>query len=149
MRILIFLMGLLILAPAAGHAEETTGVTAARAYAYATAPNIKNGAVFVTLINETDQERALSSVKGDVAERIELHDMGMHDGVMQMRKMDAIAIPANSSISLEPTGYHVMLMGLSEPLKVDEHFSLTFTFDDGHEAVVDVVVTKPGQQPNG
>jgi hypothetical protein len=41
--------------------------------------------------------------------RVELHEMDMADGVMRMRKLDAIEVPASGSFALEPGAIHLML----------------------------------------
>ncbi|WP_163837265.1 copper chaperone PCu(A)C, partial [Providencia stuartii] len=50
-----------------------------------------------------------------VAAMVEIHEMKMEDGVMKMRAVDALALPAGQPVALKPGSYHVMLMGLQRP----------------------------------
>ena len=61
---------------------------------------------------------------------VELHTSSMEGGVMQMRAVDAIALPAGKAVGLKPGATHVMLMGLSKPAKAGEAFPLVFTIED-------------------
>jgi copper(I)-binding protein len=51
-----------------------------------------------------------------VAEMVEIHEMKMEDGVMKMRAVDALPLPAGQAVALKPGSYHVMLMGLKQPI---------------------------------
>lgn len=128
-------------------AESTASVSIGDSYAYATAAVVKNGAVFTNMTASNDD--TLISVSGDIAEKIEIHDMGMEDGMMRMRKLDALPLPAGETVALDPTGKHIMLIGLKEQLKEGEDFSLTLHFENAGEKAITVSIVAPGQQPQG
>src|SRR6476619_7309099 len=70
----------------------------------------------------------LVSVTAEIAGRTGIHQMGMSDGMMQMREVtEGLPIPANGSVALEPGSYHLMFMDLKRPLKEGETFSGTLT----------------------
>lgn len=54
------------------------------------------------------------------AQSVEVHEMSMQDGVMRMRAVPALDLPAGQVVSLKPGGLHLMLLGLKQPLKVGE-----------------------------
>lgn len=62
-------------------------------------------------------------------------DMGDDDspggGMMTMQEVDSIAIPAGGTIALEPGGYHIMLLGLTEDLVVGDTIEVTLNFESG------------------
>lgn len=60
-----------------------------------------------------------------VAEMVEIHEMKMDAGVMKMRAVDALTLPAGQAVALKPGSYHVMLMGLKSPIKAGETVPLT------------------------
>jgi len=60
---------------------------------------------------------------------VEMHRSQEIDGVMRMRRVDAITVPAGGTVRLEPGGYHLMLYGLSEPLEPGEELSLVLEFE--------------------
>ncbi len=65
------------------------------------------------------------------------HDMG---GAMTMHPVDAVHVPAGGTVSFQPGGYHVMLMGLVSPLQMSETFELTLVFEHAGAVVVTVEV---------
>jgi periplasmic copper chaperone A len=63
--------------------------------------------------------------------------MSMNNGVMKMRPLaDGLTLPPGKSITLAPGGYHIMLMGLTAPLKSGEKVPVTLTFEKAGEAKV-------------
>jgi periplasmic copper chaperone A len=75
-----------------------------------------------------------------VAGVVEIHEMKMDDGVMKMRAVDALPLPAGQVVALKPGSYHVMLMGLKAPIKAGETVPLTLTVEgeDGKRTAVEV-----------
>ncbi len=65
-------------------------------------------------------------LKAAIAEVTELH-AHVHEGdVMRMVKVDSIEIPAHSDLTLEPGGYHIMLIDLHKPLSCRPDFASNF-----------------------
>lgn len=89
-----------------------------------------NGAVYFIVSNATDTDERLLSVSTDVASAAEVH-MSMMDsnGVMSMQMQEAVPIPAQQEIIFKPGGLHVMLIGLSQDLKIGDTISLTLNFE--------------------
>jgi copper(I)-binding protein len=96
----------------------------------------KSGAAYLTVRNDGDQYDRLIGVSADVAEMAQIHESTMQDGVMKMRPVEAIEVPAHGEAVLEPGGFHIMLMGLKAPLKEGESFSLTLAFEKAGEIEV-------------
>ncbi len=91
--------------------------------------NISAG--YMTLDNAAEQEQVLVAVHSPDAERVEIHSHTHVDGMMRMRKEEQVAIPAGSSLSLEPGGLHLMLFELREGLKAGDEMALELEFADG------------------
>lgn len=85
------------------------------------------GAFMKITAAQTTQLVAVSSPAAGVAE---IHEMKMDNGVMKMRAMPALDLPANQAVELKPGGYHLMLMDLKTPLTKDSSVALTLTFKD-------------------
>jgi copper(I)-binding protein len=66
----------------------------------------------------------------------------MEEGMMRMRKVDKIELPAGEVISLKPGGLHVMLIGLKQKLVPGGTIGITLNFDDGSELKLDAPVRK-------
>lgn len=87
-----------------------------------------NGAAYVTIANGGGEADQLVAVGGDVAGAIEIHDMTMQGEVMQMRKLDALDVPAGGTAELSPGGAHIMLIGLKGPLRDGQSVTLSLSF---------------------
>jgi copper(I)-binding protein len=57
-------------------------------------------------------------------------------GMMTMQPVDRIEVPAGETVSLEPGGYHIMLLALADPLEVGATVELTLTFEVAGAQVV-------------
>ena len=72
-------------------------------------------------------------------------DMDMGDGemAMTMQEMaDGLPLPAGETVSLEPGGYHIMLLDLVEPLEIDQEFELTLDFENADDMTITVTVAE-------
>jgi periplasmic copper chaperone A len=108
-------------------------------WARASAGPARNGAAFFAVENSGRADR-LVAASGDVAQRVELHVHRMEGNVMQMRQVEAVEVPAGGTAILQPGGFHVMLIGLEQPLKEGDRFPLTLTFEQAGEITVEVKV---------
>lgn len=77
---------------------------------------------------------ALVGVASPVAAKAELHTMTMDGGVMKMRPLDKLDLPAGKTVNLKPGGHHVMLVDIRRELKAGERVPLTLTVQDAHGA---------------
>lgn len=64
-----------------------------------------------------------------VAGLTEIHEMRMEGGVMKMRAVTRLELPAGQTVKLAPGGYHVMLMDLKQALKPGEFVPLSLTVE--------------------
>jgi len=103
-------------------------------------PGQANGAGFGTIYNHGETDMLLLGGSVAVADDIEVHRHVHSDGQMRMERMEALVIPAGKSVTLQPGGYHLMLMNLSRPLTTDEEHEVTLYFSDGTSEVVTVKV---------
>jgi periplasmic copper chaperone A len=96
----------------------------------------RTGAAYLTVRNDGDQDDRLIGVASEVTDKAELHSSVMQDGVMRMRAVEAVEVPAHGEAVLAPGGLHVMLVGLKAPLEEGGSFALTLTFEDAGEVEV-------------
>jgi copper(I)-binding protein len=111
-------------------------------YARAVPPGQPNSAAFMVLENASDTAHAIVSASSPVAEVVELHTHVEVDGMMQMRPIEKIEIPADSKVELKPGGLHVMLIGLKQDLKVDDNITVTLNFADESSTELTLPVRK-------
>jgi copper(I)-binding protein len=99
----------------------------------------RTGAAYLTVRNGGDQDDRLIGVSSEVADKALLHSSAMQDGVMKMRPVEVLEVPAHGEAVLEPGGLHIMLIGLKAPLEEGKSFALTLEFENAGE--VEVVTT--------
>ncbi len=131
------LLGLLLALLAA---PATAQVTITDAWVRGTVPGQKATGAFMNLTSATDV--TLVSASSPAAKVVEIHEMTMDGGVMKMRAVDRLALPAGKPVGLRPGGYHVMLMDITGQLKDGEmvDVSLTFADKDGKKSTQQVKV---------
>lgn len=112
------------------------------AYARAVPPGQTNSASFMMLKNSEAKDLALVSAQSPVAKAVELHNHISEDGVMKMRQVQQISVPASGSVTLQPGGYHIMLIGLNQDLNEGQEIDLTLEFSDGSNQTLTLPVKK-------
>ena len=129
-------------------APATTGaVKITNAWARATPGGAQTGAAYLTI--ETAAADRLTGVDTPIAAKAELHQMILEDGVMKMRPLAAIDLPAGKPVILKPGALHVMLSGLKAPLLPGQSFPLTLHFASAGAREVTVAVAKAGAMGPG
>jgi periplasmic copper chaperone A len=116
------------------------------AWARATPPGAENGAVYLKIVNHGAADR-LVGARTSAARATELHTSATRDGVVEMRRIDALPIDAGATVELAPGGTHVMLVGLASRLEAGAHVGLTLLFANAGEFVVDVAVVDARASP--
>lgn len=111
------------------------------AFARASAtPVAKSGAAYVSIMNHGSAADRLVAISTPAAMSADVHKTETVDGVMKMEATGPLDIPAGGMVEMAPGGYHIMLMGLSAPLKQGETLDLTFTFEKAGDVKVNVPV---------
>lgn len=143
-------LALAMIAPATAMATEykAGGITIVDPWARATAGLARNGGAFMT-IKSGGGEDELLKIETEAAKRAELHTHKHENGVMKMRKVDGIKVPAGGMVQMRPGGLHVMLMKLSQPLKTGERFPMTLHFAKAGKVTVQVDVMGMGSMGAG
>jgi len=118
------------------------------------------GAAYMDITSSEGDQLVGVSVPASIAARAEIHEMvpadvpmddsmdesmddgemDMDMGAMVMQQIMALDLPAGKTVSLEPGGYHVMLIDLAEPLAEGDTFNVTLDFAEADDLTVEVVV---------
>jgi hypothetical protein len=99
------------------------------------------GAAYLRIENTGAAMDRLVSAASAVAETVEIHEMRQQGDVMMMAPLaNGIEIAAGETVTLEPGGYHIMLIGLTRDLKAGEDFELTLTFEHAGEITLTVPI---------
>lgn len=110
-----------------------------------TPPGRTVAAGYMNLRNEGGQARALLTAQSPAASRVEIHTMEQTDGMMRMRRIERLELPAGETVSLEPGGMHLMLFDI-ESAAVGNHVPVTLTFEDGWQIETSFPVRRPDMQ---
>lgn len=113
-------------APALAKVEAVDG------YVRLLPPGSPNTAAFMVLKNDADQPVKLVAAASAAAGRAELHTHLHENGVMKMRQVENIEIPAKGEAVLKPGSLHIMLFEVGT-LSEQTPFPLTLTMDDGQK----------------
>jgi len=113
-------------------------VSAEGAWSRATAPGQDSAMVDMSITSK--QDAVLVGVSSSVCKAAELHSMTHEGGVMQMREVKEIALPAGKRVNLGESGYHLMLVGLKASLKEGDAVPLTLKVRLGNKRVVKVEI---------
>ena len=87
------------------------------------------GAVYATLVNAGKDRDALVAATSDAAEAVEIHESYQESGMMKMRPVTKIDVPAGKTVEMKPGGYHIMLLNLTRDLKAGQVMELTLVFE--------------------
>lgn len=109
------------------------------AWIRATPPGAISAAAYVTIRNTGEDDHMLG-VTYDGAQVSEIHATIERDGLLQMGRVEAIALPANQRLDLAPGAYHIMLMDLTRGFTPGDIESITLIFEKAGSRDVEFVV---------
>jgi copper(I)-binding protein len=133
-------------------AEDVTigGLKISAPWARATPKGASVGGGYMKITNTGTAPDRLVGGSTDICRRFEVHEMKMEGGVMKMRPLaDGIEIKPGQTVTLDPSGYHVMLVGLNKQLMQGDHFKATLEFARAGKVDVDFTVEGIGAQTGG
>ncbi|HKJ85138.1 MAG TPA: copper chaperone PCu(A)C [Spirochaetia bacterium] len=111
------------------------------AWIRASVPGDRNAAGYMVIRNRNAEPKRLIRVESDgLAGRIELHGHTMVDGLMRMEQMPHIEVPPRGEIILEPGGYHLMFIGITDGFREGDIHRLRLFFDTIDPVEVDFIV---------
>ncbi|WP_309629644.1 copper chaperone PCu(A)C [Brevundimonas sp.] len=86
----------------------------------------------------------LVSISSPASALAQIHEMRMESNMMMMRELEAgLPLPAGQAVALAPGGNHIMLMGVTEPLKTGDTVPLTLTFATAAPVEITATVGQP------
>jgi periplasmic copper chaperone A len=136
--------------PALAQGTGSATITVEQPWARATPAGARTGAVYMTLENKSGTADRLTGASSSVADKLQIHEMKVENGVMQMNELaGGLPIPAGGSVVLKPGSYHVMMIGLKKPLKAGATFPLTLTFENAGNISLTVPIQAVGAMQGG
>src|SRR5215831_9141194 len=139
------MLGCLAAAPARGDDVKAGDLVISQAWTRATPGGAKTGGGFLTIENKGTASDKLIGASADVAGKVEVHEMTTNDGVMKMRPVEGgLTIDPGKTVKLAPGGYHLMMMGLKNPLKQGDKLPVTLQFEKAGKVAVTLDVQGVG-----
>ena len=143
----IVLVLAVVVAACGSTTTSTSGITVSEAWVRNPPIADQPGAAYLVIQNGGSADKLLS-VTSDVAQMIELHQSMESGGMMQMSPVSNIEVPANGKVELKPGGFHMMLMGLTRPLKLGDKVQFTLNFEKAGKIPVTAEVKDQGLLPD-
>jgi len=109
------------------------------AWSRATVAGQSTAAVYLTIANKGGGDDKLLNASTPIGQAT-LHSSTMDGGVMRMRPLEALDIPAQSTFQLKPGGTHIMVAGVKQPLIAGSSFPLALHFDRSGDRRINVDV---------
>nr|CAA6830628.1 MAG: Copper metallochaperone, bacterial analog of Cox17 protein [uncultured Thiotrichaceae bacterium] len=110
-------------------------------YTRTTPPGAPVAGGFMKITNNGKESDTIIGGSVDFSEAVEIHEMPMIDGVMQMRQLeDGLEIPPGETVELKPGGFHVMFIKLKKQMIEGEKHKATLTFEKAGDVEVEFVV---------
>ncbi|MDO8958651.1 MAG: copper chaperone PCu(A)C [Rhodocyclaceae bacterium] len=106
-------------------------------------PGARATGAFMTLRNTGDKAIPVVSAAATAARITELHNHINDGGVMRMRQVKEIVVPAKGEVLLKPGSYHVMLIDMKVSLREGDQVAITLGFADGSSKTIEAPVKKP------
>jgi copper(I)-binding protein len=108
---------------------------------------LDRGGVYMIIENNGDEDDALISARAEIALETELHQTITEGAEVRMEPVEAIDVPAGEMTELKPSGFHVMLMDLDQPIEPGDEVALTLTFENAGEMQVMATGREYGDMP--
>ena len=143
----VVLFAALVAAPARAEEVKAGDLVITQAWSRATPGGAKVGGGYLTIENKGSASDRLIGGSADVADKIQVHEMAMNNGVMTMRPLDkGLVIEPGKTVKLAPGGYHLMLFDLKSPLKQGDKLPVTLEFEKAGKVSLSLDVLSIGAQ---
>ena len=126
------------LALAAFSVTAFADVTVKDSWVRGTTPAQKATGAFMQITSS--DAATLLSASSPAAGVVEIHTMKMEDGVMKMRALPKLDLPAGKAVQLQPGGNHVMLMDLKQQMKPGDVVPITLKIEGKDKKVQTVEI---------
>ena len=123
-----------------GDAPSGEAVAIMNAWVREAHPEAEVNAGYMTLVNVGPEDLTLVKIESPAFDKVEIHEMAIVEGLMKMRELTEVVVPAGGQAGFEPGGRHLMLKGGQRHLTDGQTVELTLSFGSGKEQRVSVAV---------
>ncbi|WP_027579187.1 copper chaperone PCu(A)C [Bradyrhizobium sp. Ai1a-2] len=136
--------------PAQAEDIKAGDLVISQAWSRATPSGAKVAGGYLTIENKGSSPDRLVGGSGDVAGKLEVHEMTTENGVMKMRSLEqGLVIEPGKTVKLAPGGYHLMMFDLKNPLKQGDKVPVTLEFEKAGKVTLSLDVQAVGAQAPG
>jgi copper(I)-binding protein len=149
-RLSVCLIAALTMCAGAGQAADYTvgNLQIANPWTRATPKGSTVAGGYMVITNKGTAPDRLLGGSANVASRFEVHRMAMDNGVMIMRPVEGgLEIKPGESVELKPGSFHVMFMGLKQPLEKGQQVKGTLEFEKAGKVDIEYAVEPIGATP--
>jgi len=125
----LFLLALVAGSPALAHEITAGTLELSDLWTRATPPGAPTAAGYLTVTNNGSEADRLIAASTPLADVGRMHQMAVTDGVMTMTPVEGIEIAPGETVTLAPGGFHIMFVGMKEPLTAGGVMPVTLTFE--------------------
>ena len=143
-------LGALATSAALAHDYTVGSLKIDHPWARATPKGASVGGGYMKITNSGTAPDRLVGGSTDISSSFEVHEMTMVGGVMKMRPVaGGLEIEPGQTVTLDPSGYHVMLVDLKKQLVQGERFKATLQFARAGKVDVDFAIESIGAKSGG
>ncbi|MDP2411559.1 MAG: copper chaperone PCu(A)C [Pseudolabrys sp.] len=140
----------MLAAPSAAHDYKIGSIRVIHPWSRATPPVVPVAGGYLRLINLGEEPDRLLAVSSEIAEKVELHESTVTDGIARMRPLPGgLTINAGETVELKLGQAHIMFIKPIRPLKEGERFEATLLFEKAGSLMIEFMVQGMGAQPAG
>ena len=138
------------LAPTLAADYDVGSIHITQPWSRATPKGATTGAGYMTITNKGTTADKVSCVSDDASTQCEIHSMTMEGGVMKMRPVEGgLEIKPGETVTLAPSGFHIMFRQLKHPLEQGKTVKATLKFEKAGTVDVEYPVMAIGASAPG
>ena len=140
----------LVISSASAHEFKVGSIEIKHPWARATPKGSEVAGGYMKLINTGTEPDRLIGGTNAAAGKFEIHEMSMDNGVMKMRQLaNGIEIKPGQTVEFKPGSYHLMFVGITQPLQQGKRVKGTLEFEKAGKIDVEYAVEAIGGTPKG
>jgi periplasmic copper chaperone A len=140
----LILSALLLATPAFAHGYKAGTLEISHPWSRETPPAATTGVGYLSIHNSGTEADRLVSIETAAAQKVEVHESTVENGVAKMRAVGPLEIPAGGDVTLKPGGLHLMMVGLKEGFAEGERVPATLVFEKAGRVDVEFEVDSMG-----
>lgn len=135
----------------ASAAQPAGGLAVATPWMRQPPPGADVAGGYMVITNAGEAPDRLVGASAAFADRAEIHEMAMANGMMTMQEVEGgLEVPAGGEVRLQPGGFHMMFFGLHDAPKAGDSVPVTLEFEKAGTITVEMTVEMMGaSQPSG